>query len=211
MATFVLILVIGLPILFQLVKTIDRIDKQNKRRAKRKTRSSSSGPTRPRQNRDFEEADITNRIRIVQESCEIINESKNLYTRLSRCNVALQNLEKLLDYERKGILTGENNCTQLKQDMEQIKAELETDVNLIKDILTERKAKDPESVLCPYCAYRFEETPSRKRKCPSCKQTIIRFKSNEKVIYLLDEDSAEKIRKLETRVINQGGDYEKDL
>ena len=49
--------------------------------------------------------EVTNRVRIVKESEEIIERSKNLSTKVSRAECIIQRLEGLLRYENKGIPT----------------------------------------------------------------------------------------------------------
>jgi len=51
----------------------------------------------------------------------------------------------------------------------------------------------PKNASCPYCGYKFEEMPKRKRDCPSCKKLIIRRKNFElKTIELITVEQYEK-------------------
>jgi len=47
--------------------------------------------------------DVQNKLRIINDSSRIIDESKNLKTKLSRCALIIQMATELLDYENKGI------------------------------------------------------------------------------------------------------------
>lgn len=49
--------------------------------------------------------EIESRCRVIGESGKIVEDSKNIDTRLSRIDVAIQNLESLVPYERKGVAT----------------------------------------------------------------------------------------------------------
>jgi len=57
--------------------------------------------------------DIEQWQRIITESIELIQKSKNIKTRLGRCNDATRHLEALLPYERKGIPTLSPNPSEL--------------------------------------------------------------------------------------------------
>lgn len=61
--------------------------------------------------------------------------------------------------------------------------------------------KQPDPI-CPHCGYEFEKMPSRKRKCPECKEeVIVRSKNKVKVLMtpvearIFDAEKKEKARK----------------
>jgi hypothetical protein len=41
------------------------------------------------------------------------------------------------------------------------------------------ETRPPERKICPYCAYEFERMPTRKRRCPECQNTIMRYRDPE--------------------------------
>ena len=48
---------------------------------------------------------VKNNLRVINESTELINKSKNFKTKLSRCDLVIEIAEKMLEYENKGITT----------------------------------------------------------------------------------------------------------
>lgn len=57
--------------------------------------------------------------------------------------------------------------------------------------MSETKNSEP---ICPYCRFVFEKMPSRKRKCPQCKNTVCRkSRPSDRVLRLVTEQQAEEI------------------
>jgi len=83
------------------------------------------------------EMDVRQRVRIMQDSLEIINKSKKLDTRISRCELFLDHASKLLMYENKSIPT-----------MEPLPSRLIQKYGLIKDnIINEGLEEEVEKAL----------------------------------------------------------------
>lgn len=59
-----------------------------------------------------------------------------------------------------------------------------------------------KSINCPYCGYKFEEIPMRKRKCPECNNTIY-VQKNEKEVNLLTEHQHKELE-IMTSLSNMG-------
>ena len=68
--------------------------------------------------------DLKQRARIVQESCKIIDSSKNLSTKLSRCDTIIQHAEELVKYEQKGIPTIQPIPSELITKIKQVKEDI---------------------------------------------------------------------------------------
>lgn len=68
--------------------------------------------------------DLKQRARIMQESYKIIDNSKNLSTKLSRCDTIIQHAEELLRYEQKGIPTIQPSPSELITKTKQVKEDI---------------------------------------------------------------------------------------
>lgn len=72
------------------------------------------------------QSDIVQHGRIIKESVDLINHSKNFKTRLRRCDDTIRHLRALIQYEEKGISTTDPPPSQAIKDITRIKSEIIT-------------------------------------------------------------------------------------
>lgn len=103
--------------------------------------------------------DIEQRTRIIQDCIRLMKYSKELDTRLSRCDLLKQHAEALLKYENKDIVT--------------IKPPPSEFIKSYNDLRREIIEDDRKERICPYCKGELEKRLKRNRKCPFCKNYIM--------------------------------------
>ena len=67
---------------------------------------------------------VPNLMRIIKDSAELVNKSKNWKTRLSRCDLGIEKAEELMPLEDKGILTASPSIAQILQDFKDSREEV---------------------------------------------------------------------------------------
>ena len=133
---------------------------------------------------DLKEKMIGNRLRIILESAIIIEQTKEFGTFRSRINVLLDNIQDILNFYSREFTGYVGYYYKLQEICE---AQLNKRKGAMEIIIASRT-----SLKCPYCNYVFETIPSRKRKCPECKETIYRLRE-EGDIFLITEAEHEII------------------
>jgi NADH pyrophosphatase NudC (nudix superfamily) len=104
--------------------------------------------------------DVQQRGQIINDCMKLVDKSKNIKTRLSRCDLLIEHAQALSEYEDKGISTVDPSPSQLLSQYTAIRAQL----------VGEGKKPNAESAAntCPYCGSPVESTPKRKARCPHC-------------------------------------------
>lgn len=90
------------------------------------------------------------------------------------------------------------------EQLEQVDSAVEITKNFSAQLFKNETIEN--STPCPYCGFKFEDIPQRKRKCPDCKNTIYIIK-NEKGILLMTEDQHREYEIIKT--LNMVGFTEK--
>ena len=143
--------------------------------------------------------DIQQRVRIINDCMELIDTSKYMTTRLSRCNLLIEHAQALLEYEHKGIPTVNPSPSQLLSGYAAIRAQ----------ISKERKTDKPSTqglqkgqvLACPYCNAQLDSMPTRKKKCPSCgKFILVRTRLPDRERVLVTEEGARQIEEERERI-----------
>ncbi len=140
--------------------------------------------------------------RVILESAELIYISKDFSTVYSRTKVLLNSLNNLT-YQSHILLKS------LNVDIERVRNQYQALCNYLAEFDSKwkegfkRLQKTRDNITCPYCGYQFEKEPSRKRKCPKCKETIIRHVDSylsgnvyKKRIYLITGQESENLEKI---------------
>lgn len=86
--------------------------------------------------------DIQQRGRIIQDCMRLINKSKNMKTRLSRCDLLIEHAQALLEYEHKGIPTVNPSPSQLLSEYTAIRTQMDREESIEK--LQSNKGKKGE-------------------------------------------------------------------
>jgi len=82
--------------------------------------------------------EITQRLRILEDSTKLAQTGKTFQTRLSRCDLALEHLKELIKYEKKDIPTIEPGPTQMLKEFSSIREKIIKDetLNVAKKAIT---------------------------------------------------------------------------
>jgi DNA-directed RNA polymerase subunit RPC12/RpoP len=112
--------------------------------------------------------DLENRIRIIKDCQRIINISKKIDTRLSRCKILEEQIIKLLEYQNKNI-----NLTKILTLRPSLPEFYNVCKETYKEILNEKTKLEELLSICPYCKKRLEKIVKRSKKCPNCNNQII--------------------------------------
>jgi ssDNA-binding Zn-finger/Zn-ribbon topoisomerase 1 len=136
--------------------------------------------------------DVQQRGRIINDCMKLIDESKNIKTRLSRCDLLIEHAQALLEYEHKGIPTVNPSPSHLLSEYMPIRTQMAGGEN--SDKLLIQKHKEIQSVTCPYCNAQLDSMPTRKKKCPSCNNWIFtRIRPSDRQRILVTESGAKVI------------------
>ena len=126
--------------------------------------------------------DIQQRGRIINDCMNLIDKSKNIDTRLSRCELLIKHAKALLEYEHKEIPTLNPSPSQLLSNYTSILTQLT------------QESQKTQIVICPYCNTLLDKMPTQKKKCPSCGNDIyVRTEYPSRKKLLLTKEQVDKL------------------
>jgi len=133
--------------------------------------------------------DVQQRGRIINDCMKLIDKSKNIKTRLSRCDLLIEHAQALLEYEHKGIPTVNPSPSQLLSNYMPIRTQMAGEENIDKP--STQGPQKRQVLTCPYCNAQLDSMPTRKKKCPSCgKFILVRTRPSDRQRVLVTEEGA---------------------
>jgi predicted Zn-ribbon and HTH transcriptional regulator len=126
-----------------------------------------------------------------------INESNQKIVQIAQLKIkdAEQKIEELETERLKGNLTEKlfNEIGNLKKYLNDNGENYMVCNSIIDNLITQIKSNHNYTleIKCPYCGFKFEEMPQRKRKCPECKSVIYIVKADDDVILMTEDQHKE--------------------